>query len=504
MKTAKLSVLPIKDLNPAEYNPRKKLKPGDKEYEKIKHSIEEFGFADPVVVNSDMTIIGGHQRVTVAAALGYTEVPCAIVEVSKTQEKALNIALNKISGEWNQELLADLIQDLQDSDFDVGFTGFEPPEIEQLFSKVHDKKVKEDDFDVEAELKKPTVAQTGDVWLLGKHRVICGDSILPETYNILMDGRKANLVLTDPPYNVDVEETAGKIKNDNMADEDFYRFLFAAFVNMEQNMEDDASIYVFHADTEGLNFRKAFADAGFKLSGCCIWKKNALVLGRSPYQWQHEPCLFGWKKGGKHRVLSLDETCRELNRKYILPIGYERNNMFLTDWSEEEFAELDFYDMFDLFYQENHTANGEFTFGNAMGTSAVYLISKEKFEPVIKSKFKISSEVLQSKTVYYPCEEVYEYKPRGLEETEYPEYPYPEVIGYVNNDDGTLTLKVQAVFPYRGVSKAYIHEVTVRDTKDGGIQYVGNRIIEPINNPEIRWHVPRLTRTEWEELYGDN
>lgn len=205
-----------------------------------------------------------------------------------------------------------------------------------------------------------------------------------------------------------------------------------------------------------------------------------------------------------HRVLSLDETCRELNRKYILPIGYERNNMFLTDWSEEEFAELDFYDMFDLFYQENHTANGEFTFGNAMGTSAVYLISKEKFEPVIKSKFKISSEVLQSKTVYYPCEEVYEYKPRGLEETEYPEYPYPEVIGYVNNDDGTLTLKVQAVFPYRGVSKAYIHEVTVRDTKDGGIQYVGNRIIEPINNPEIRWHVPRLTRTEWEELYGDN
>lgn len=205
MKTAKLSVLPIKDLNPAEYNPRKRLKPGDKEYEKIKHSIEEFGFADPVVVNSDMTIIGGHQRVTVAAALGYTEVPCAIVEVSKTQEKALNIALNKISGEWNQELLADLIQDLQDSDFDVGFTGFEPPEIEQLFSKVHDKEVKEDDFNVEAELKKPTVAQTGDVWLLGKHRVICGDSILPETYNILMDGRKANLILTDPPYNVEFE-----------------------------------------------------------------------------------------------------------------------------------------------------------------------------------------------------------------------------------------------------------------------------------------------------------
>ena len=140
-----------------------------------------------------------------------------------------------------------------------------------------------------------------------------------------------------------------------------------------------------------------------------------------------------------------------------------------------------------------------------MGTSAVYLISKEKFEPVIKSKFKISSEVLQSKTVYYPCEEVYEYKPkRAVKKQNIRKYPYPEVIADVNNDDGTLTLKVQAVFPYRGVSKAYIHEVTVRDTKDGGIRYVGNRIIEPINNPEIRWHVPRLTRTEWEELYGDN
>lgn len=289
----------IADLIPASYNPRKKLKPGDKEYEKIKNSIKEFGYVEPIIINSDMTIIGGHQRATVLADLGYTEVECIVVDIDKTKEKALNVALNKITGEWNKELLADLIKDLEDSAFDVGITGFEPPEIEQLFNSVHDKKITEDDFDVEAELAKPTVAKTGDVWLLGKHRVICGDSILPETYERLMDGRKANLVLTDPPYNVNVEETAGKIKNDNMPDEDFYKFLFAAFVNMEQSMEQDASIYVFHADTEGLNFRKAFKDAGFYLSGCCIWKKNALVLGRSPYQWQHEPCLFGWKKGGK-------------------------------------------------------------------------------------------------------------------------------------------------------------------------------------------------------------
>lgn len=294
----------IADLVPASYNPRKKLKPGDKEYEKIKNSIQEFGYVEPVIVNSDMTIIGGHQRVTVLSDLGYEDIDCIVIDIDKNKEKALNIALNKITGEWNKELLADLIKDLQASDFDVSFTGFEPPEIEQLFNAVHDKKITEDDFDVEAELQKPAVAKQGDVWLLGRHRVICGDSTLPETNELLMDGQKANLVVTDPPYNVNYEGTAGNIQNDHMEDGKFYQFLFAAFVNMEQNMEPDASIYVFHADTEGLNFRKAFHDAGFYLSGCCIWKKQSLVLGRSPYQWQHEPVLFGWKKGGKHNWYS--------------------------------------------------------------------------------------------------------------------------------------------------------------------------------------------------------
>ncbi len=304
MKTAELKVLPVSVLKPAEYNPRKELKPGDKEYQKIKDSIEEFGFADPLVVNADMTIIGGHQRLTVAMDLGYTEVPCAVVDVDKVREKALNIALNKITGAWDESMLADLLQDIQDSDFDLGKTGFEPPEIETLFNKVHSKDVKEDGFDVDEELKSPVFSQLGDLWVLGMHRVLCADSTDNENYVKLMDGVKANLVLTDPPYNVDVEETAGKILNDNMADEDFYKFLLAAFQAMHANLADDGSIYVFHADTEGLNFRKAFDDAGFNLSGCCIWKKNALVLGRSPYQWIHEPCLFGWKKSGRHRWYS--------------------------------------------------------------------------------------------------------------------------------------------------------------------------------------------------------
>ena len=300
-KTAELKVLPISVLKPAEYNPRKKLKKGDKEYKKIQDSIEEFGFADPLVINSDMTIIGGHQRLTVAQDLGYTEVPCAVVDIDKVREKALNIALNKITGAWDDDLLAKLLEDIGNSNFDLGKTGFEPPEIGQLFNKVHDKQVKEDNFDIDSELKQPVFSKLGDLWLIGKHRVICGDSTDEEVYTRLMDGQKANLVLTDPPYGVDVEETAGKIQNDNLPDAEFYDFLLSAFRCMQANLTDDGSIYVWHADTKGLIFRKAYEDAGFYLSGCCIWKKNALVLGRSPYQWIHEPCLFGWKKGGKHQ-----------------------------------------------------------------------------------------------------------------------------------------------------------------------------------------------------------
>ena len=296
--------LSLKELKPAAYNPRKKLKKGDKEYEKIKQSLLKFGYVDPIIVNNDMTVIGGHQRLTVLKDLDYETAKCVIVDLPKEDEKALNIALNKITGQWDDALLADLLLDLQESDFNLDLTGFEPPEIDDILSNVHDKELFEDEFDVEEELKKPTLSRHGDIWQLGKHRVICGDSTKAETYKQLLDDRKANLVVTDPPYNVDVEETAGKILNDNMSDGDFYQFLLSMFTQVENHMEDDASIYVFHADTEGLNFRKAFKNAGFYLSGCCIWKKNSLVLGRSPYQWQHEPCLYGWKKKGKHQWFS--------------------------------------------------------------------------------------------------------------------------------------------------------------------------------------------------------
>ena len=283
MSAMEWKTLSVDALRPAAYNPRKKLKAGDKEYEKIKNSILEFGYVEPIIVNYDMTVIGGHQRLTVLKDLGYTEVQCVVVHIEDEHKvKALNIALNKITGAWNEQLLADLLVDLQSVDFNTDLTGFEAPEIEQLFSKVHNKDIKEDDFDVEQELKNPPVSQKGDIWLLGRHRVICGDSTLPETYTKLMEGRRANLVLTDPPYNVNVEETAGKIQNDNMPDEDFYKFLFAAFVNMEQNMENDASIYVFHADSKGLIFRQAFHDAGFYVSGRrTLWYWDGLPISGS-------------------------------------------------------------------------------------------------------------------------------------------------------------------------------------------------------------------------------
>lgn len=314
--TMEIKELPLKELKPAAYNPRKKLKKGDKEYEKIKQSLLKFGYVDPILVNEDLTVIGGHQRLTVLKDLDYETAKCVIVKLSKEDEKALNIALNKITGQWDEALLADLLLDLQESDFNLDLTGFEPPEIDDILSNVHDKELSEDEFDVEEELKKPTLSRHGDIWQLGKHRVICGDSTKAETYKQLLDDRKANLVVTDPPYNVDVEETAGKILNDNMSDGDFYQFLLSMFTQVENHMEDDASIYVFHADTEGLNFRKAFKEAGFYLSGCCIWKKNSLVLGRSPYQWQHEPCLYGWKKKGKHQWFSdrKQTTIWEYNR----------------------------------------------------------------------------------------------------------------------------------------------------------------------------------------------
>ena len=300
--TTEMQLVPIDRLIPYINNARTHI---PEQINKLRASLREFGFINPVIIDRDFNVIAGHGRIFAAKEEGIKEVPCVLVDyLTEAQKKAYIIADNRMAMDagWDEELLRVEIEALQAEAFDLSLTGFDEVEIAGLFGD--DSDVQEDDFDVDEELEKPTFSKSGDVWTLGRHRLVCGDSTKAETFDTLMQGRKANLVVTDPPYNVDYEGAAGKIKNDNLADEKFYQFLFDAFSKIEKVMADDASIYVFHADTEGLNFRKAFSDAGFYLSGCCIWKKPSLVLGRSPYQWQHEPCLFGWKKKGRHQWYS--------------------------------------------------------------------------------------------------------------------------------------------------------------------------------------------------------
>ena len=267
----------------------------------LRASIREFGFINPVIIDKDLNIIAGHGRILAAKEEGLKEVPCVFAEhLSDAQKRAYILADNRLAmnAGWDEEMLAVELSELEGVDFDLSLLGFDEAELNQYLYDEED--IQDDDFDVDAELNKPTFTQSGDIWKLGKHRLLCGDSTKLESYAVLMEEKKANLVITDPPYNVNYEGSAGKIKNDNMENSAFYQFLLDAFTGMESVMASDASIYVFHADTEGLNFRKAFVDAGFYLSGTCIWKKQSIVLGRSPYQWQHEPILYGWKKKGKH------------------------------------------------------------------------------------------------------------------------------------------------------------------------------------------------------------
>ncbi|ABR48734.1 DNA methylase N-4/N-6 domain protein [Alkaliphilus metalliredigens QYMF] len=300
-KRLNIEYMDVDDLIPYINNPRE----NDNAVDKVASSIESFGFKNPIIIDSDNEIIAGHTRLKAAKKLGIKEVPVIKAnDLTQAQIKAFRIADNKTSefAEWDFDLLETELRELEELDFDLELTGFELDELDKVL--MTDQEIKEDEFDVEEELKEPAISKQGDVWLLGRHRLICGDSTKEDTYKILMDGKKANLVVTDPPYNVAYEAKAGTIKNDDMKSDDFYSFLLAAFKNMHSSMELDASIYVFHADTEGLNFRKSFVDAGFYLSGVCIWAKQSIVLGRSPYQWKHEPILFGWRKDGKHRWYS--------------------------------------------------------------------------------------------------------------------------------------------------------------------------------------------------------
>ena len=284
----------LADLRPAEYNPRKELTPDDPEYIQIRNSLNEFGYADPIVINSNGTIIKGHQRRNVMMDLGYTEAEVIILDIQdKAKEKALNIALNKITGKWDNAILKDLLVELDLEGYDFSVTGFQRPDLEDLIQELDiPPEATEDDFDPEEAAKNIDVPTTrkGDIWQLGRHRLMCGDSTDAADVERLMGGAKLDLIITDPPYNVDygaktefLESYLGQegsranstIENDHMDALSFYKFLLASFQNMNQAMRPGAAIYVFHAESTGLQFRQAYADAGLKMAQCLIWEKNA-------------------------------------------------------------------------------------------------------------------------------------------------------------------------------------------------------------------------------------
>lgn len=270
---------------------------------KLRSSLREFGFINPVIIDREYNIIAGHGRVMAAKEENITEVPCVFADhLTPAQKKAYIIADNRMAQDagWDEELLRVEIEALQAEAFDIGLTGFEEQEIADLFAS-EDDGVKDDDFDLSEALEKAAFVKRGDVWQVGRHRLMCGDATSEEDVATLMDGKKANLIVTDPPYGVSFTSSDGlTIQNDSIKGEEFYNFLLQSFKNVAAHLEKGGAAYVFHADTEGLNFRKAFVDAGFHLAGCCIWVKNSLVLGRSDYQWQHEPVLYGFLQNGKH------------------------------------------------------------------------------------------------------------------------------------------------------------------------------------------------------------
>ena len=270
---------------------------------KLRSSLREFGFVNPIIIDRDFNVIAGHGRLMAAKEEGINEVPCVFADfLTDAQKKEYILADNRMAMDagWDEELLKIEMEELQNLGYDLGYTGFDEKELADLFG-IDDKEVKDDEFDLTAALEKASFVERGDVWFVGKHKLMCGDATSSEDVAKLMEDKKANLILTDPPYNVAFKSSDGlTIQNDSMKNNDFYEFLFSSFKNMAEHLENGGAAYIFHADTEGLNFRKAFIDAGFHLAGCCIWVKDSLVLGRSDYQWQHEPVLYGFMQNGKH------------------------------------------------------------------------------------------------------------------------------------------------------------------------------------------------------------
>jgi DNA modification methylase len=301
MDTVKFEQVPIDKLVPYARNARTHSK---EQIAQLRASLREFGFVSPAVIDSKYNILVGHGRVQAAREEGYKTVPCVFAEnLTDAQKRAYILADNQLAlnAGWDEDMLSVELSDLQADDYDLSLLGFDDKELEKLMAGPDDTEAIDDDFDLTAALEKASFVEKGDLWTVGKHRLLCGDATSSEDVDTLMGDKTANLILTDPPYGVSFKASDGlTIENDSLKGDEFYQFLLAAFINMAAHLEKGGAAYVFHADTEGLNFRKAFIDAGFHLAGVCIWVKNSLVLGRSDYQWQHEPILYGFLQNGRH------------------------------------------------------------------------------------------------------------------------------------------------------------------------------------------------------------
>ena len=269
---------------------------------KLRSSMREFGFINPILIDREFNVIAGHGRLMAAKEEGLTSVPCVYVDhLTEAQKKAYILADNRMAMDagWDEDLLRVELEALQGFDFDMTLTGFDEQELADLFA-MDAGDAKEDDFDVEEELKKPCFSKEGDIWHLGRHSVICGDSTLKDTYEHLLGEVKPNLICTDPPYFVALENASGKIANDDLNDKDGYEFLMKAFKQFHDFMAEDASIYVFYATMKTRVFYDAFEDAGFKVGAGLMWKKPRAPLMRTDWKFNGEPLIWGWRKDGRH------------------------------------------------------------------------------------------------------------------------------------------------------------------------------------------------------------
>ena len=317
----------IAELIEYENNPRD----NDGAVEAVAESIREFGFKVPIIIDGNNIIIAGHTRLKAARRLALASVPCIVADdLTPEQIKAFRLADNKVGelAEWDFVALEKELAELTAFDVDMSLFGFD----EAIFADMLDTdEIIEDEIPEIDEVNEPITKQ-GDIWRLGKHRLICGDSTKSSTVNRLIENEKVDLLLTDPPYNVAYEggtKDKLKIQNDNMSDTAFYEFLKDAFNEADKVMKEGAAFYVWHADSEGLNFRLACKYQGWKVRQCLVWNKNALVLGRQDYQWKHEPCLYGWKDGAPHKwysdrkqttVLDFDKPLRNGEHPTMKPV----------------------------------------------------------------------------------------------------------------------------------------------------------------------------------------